>query len=132
MKRSKLLLTAGILGTLYLIYLIIYFAGGLVNAASNTEMIAGGLATAIVMPHMVCVGIAVIFNWIAWTLKARWSALVAGFLYAVSMVCMFIYALFVVIQMLLCFVAFAKMKQQQQPPVATGSYLQNSSSEQQE
>ena len=112
MKRSKLLLIAGILGGLYFIYLVTYFSGSLTNAATDSEIVAGGSATAIVMPHMVCVGIALIFNWVGWLLKARWAALVAGILYAVSIVCMFIYAPFVVIQMVLCFVSFAKMKQQ--------------------
>lgn len=125
MKRSKLLLVAGILGTLYLVYLITYFAGGLASSSSNTEVIAGGIATAVVMPHMVCVGIAVIFNWLGWAMKARWAALVAGILYAVSMVCMFIYAMFVVVQMILCFVAFAKMKKKMQTPIAAASYTQD-------
>ena len=31
-------------------------------------------------------------------------------MYAVSMVCMFMYAMFVLLEMIFCFVAFAKMK----------------------
>lgn len=113
MKRNKLLLIAAILGSLYLIYLISYFVGGMASASGGEEVVAGGLATAIVLPHMLCVGIAVIFNWIGWALKARWGALVAGILYAVSILLMFLYGLFVVAQMVLCFVAFAKMKPEQ-------------------
>ena len=110
MKRSKLLLAAAILGTLYFVYLIVYFTGGMLSSDS-TEALGAGLATALVTPHMICTGIAVLFNWIGWILKARWAALVAGILYAVAMVCMFLYAAFVVLQMIFCFVAFAKMKQ---------------------
>lgn len=110
MKKSKLLLASGILGSLYLIYLISYFAGG-ITSADGAEALGAGIATALVMPHMICVGIAVIFTWLGWALKARWAALVAGIMYAVSMVCMFIYALFVILEMIFCFVAFAKMKQ---------------------
>ena len=115
MKRSKLLLAAGIIGTLYLIYLISYFSNSMVSS-EEAEAIGAGLATALVTPHMVCVGIAVIFNWIGWAMKTRWAALVAGIMYAVSIVCMFMYALFVVLEMVFCFVAYGKMKNQPETP----------------
>lgn len=111
MKRSKLLLVAGIIGAIYLIYLFTYFTEGIVSSDNVAEALGAGLAVTLVMPHMVCAGIAVIFNWLGWGLKARWAALVAGIMYAVSMVCMFPYAKFVVLEMIFCFVAFAKMKQ---------------------
>jgi hypothetical protein len=115
MKRSKLLLAAGIIGTLYLIYLISHFSNAMVSS-DEAEAIGAGLATALVTPHMVCVGIAVIFNWLGWVMKARWAALVAGIMYAVSIVCMFMYALFVVLEMIFCFVAYGKMKNQPETP----------------
>ena len=124
MKKSKLLLAAGILGTCYLLYLVVYFAGDLISPSSATDVIASGLATALVTPHMVCVGVAVVFNWLGWALKAPWAALVAGILYAVSMVCMFLYALFVALQMIFCFVAFARMKHSQTRPVTRIGYWQ--------
>ena len=113
MKKSKLLLASAIIGTLYLIYLIIYFTGS-ISSSDGAEAIGAGIAAALVMPHMVCVGVAVLFNWIGWALKARWAALTAGIVYAVSMVCMFLYAIFVVLEMIFCFVAFAKMKNKAQ------------------
>ena len=58
-----------------------------------------------------------------WWLPA-WAALVAGILYAVSMVCMFLYALFVALQMIFCFVAFARMKHSQTRPVTRIGYWQ--------
>ena len=61
MKRSKLLLASGTIGTLYLIYLITYFTNWVVST-DGAEAIGAGLAAALVMPHMVCVAIAVIFN----------------------------------------------------------------------
>lgn len=108
-KKSKLLLVSGILGTLYLIYLITYFMGGMATD-DQAQVIAGGLATMLVMPHMLCVGVAVLFTWIGWALRARWGALVAGILYSVSILAMFIYTPFVIIQLILSFVGFAKMK----------------------
>lgn len=110
MKKSKLLLVSALLGTVYFIYLVSHFGSGL-DSADTAEAIGAGIAAALVMPHMVCVAIAALFNWLGWALKARWAALVAGIMYAVSMVSMFMYALFVAVQMILCFVAFAKMKQ---------------------
>jgi len=108
MKKNKLLLVSGILGAAYLIYLIVYFGGGIANS-DGVDAIAGGIAAAIVMPHMICAGIAALFNWIGWGMSARWAALVAGIMYVVSIFCMFIYAPFVVVQAVLCFVAFAKL-----------------------
>lgn len=109
MKKSKLLLASAILGTLYMIYLIVYFAGG-ISGSEGADSISAGIAAALVTPHAICVGVAVVFNWLGWALKARWGALVAGILYAVSIVFMFLYAPFVVLEMIFCFVAFGKMK----------------------
>ena len=109
MKRSKLLLASAILGTLYLIYLISYFTGSMA-ATDGAALVGGAIATAMVTPHMLCVGLASLFSWIGWGASLRWAALVAGILFAVSILCMFLYALFVALQMIFCFVAFAKMK----------------------
>ena len=112
MKKSKLLFVSGILGTLYLIYLRTYFVGGTASS-EGTEAFAGAVLTAfLVAPHMLFVGLAVIFTWIGFALKARWAALVAGILYSVSILLMFICAPFVLLQLIFSFVAFAKMKNQ--------------------
>lgn len=110
MKRSKLLLVAAVLSTLYTVYLVTYFGGAMNGSESSAAALGAGLATALVAPHMVVVAIATVFNWIAWALRARWAALTAGILYAVGMVVMFMYAIFVILQTIFCFVAFAKMK----------------------
>lgn len=109
MRRSKLLLVSGIISLAYFIYLIVHFMGATLSS-NSAEALGGALATAIVTPHMICVGIGVIFNFIGWALKARWAALVAGIMYSVSVLLMFIYGVFVIIQIIFCFVAFAKMK----------------------
>ena len=115
MKRSKLLLVSGIIGALYVIYLISYF-GDAVGSSEGMEAVSAGIATVLVMPHAVLVGIAVIFNWVGFALSARWGALTAGILYAVSMLLMPIYFMFVLIEMILCFVAFSKMKKASEQP----------------
>ena len=110
MKRSKLLLVSAIIGTLYVIYLISYFTGINSDPSGDSEAIGSALATAMVAPHMVLIGIAVIFNWLGFCLNARWAALVAGILYAVGMVLFIMYFMFVIVEMIMCFVAYGKMK----------------------
>ena len=109
MKKSKLLLVSGLLGTMYLLYLVSYFTG-LTNSSNVFVSIGGHFATALVMPHMLCVGLSVIFTWVGWAQNARWGALVAGIMYSVSILLMFKYAAYVILQLILSFVAFAEMK----------------------
>lgn len=63
----------------------------------------------LIMPHALLTGLAVIFNWIGWALSKRWAALTAGILYAAAILMMYIYFMFVVVEMILCFVAFAQL-----------------------
>ncbi|MBQ6349743.1 MAG: hypothetical protein IJI42_02300 [Methanobrevibacter sp.] len=109
MKRNKLLLIAAIIGTAYAIYLVTYFAGA-TGTGDNAEQAGAALATLLVMPHMAVMWLAVIFNWLGFFLKARWAALTAGILYAVAIVLFLAYFMFVIIEMILCFVAYVKMK----------------------
>ena len=108
-KKSKLLLVSWILGVLYIVYLFAYF-GGLVGNSTGGEQVGAALASAIVMPHAVCVGIAVLFNILGWSMNNRGFTLVGAILYAVSIVLMPLYFMFVIIQMILSFVGYAKMK----------------------
>ncbi|MFR3787232.1 hypothetical protein [Agathobaculum desmolans] len=110
MKKSKCLLISWILGALYSIYVIAYFFG---NTASQTDAAAAlgaGLATALVMPHMVLTVLATIFNILGWAMNKRGFALTGAILYAVAIVTMPIYFFFVIVQMVLSFVGFAKLK----------------------
>lgn len=118
MKRNKLLLAAAIIGTVYfylIFYLIYHFTGsmsvftGSMSVTDSAGTLAG-IVTELTQMHMFYVGLAALFNWIGWALRARWAALVAGILYAVSIVCMFLYAVFVLLEMIFCFVAFANMQ----------------------
>lgn len=109
-KKNKLLLISMILTGLYLIYIIAYFGGILANTGVDSyEYVGGAIASALVFPHLICVFIGFIFNCLAFFMNKRAFALVAGILYAVSMVLFMIYFLFILVQMILCFVAFAKM-----------------------
>ena len=108
-KKSKLALVSWILSLLYLIYLISYFAGS-VGATSGAEQVGAGLATAIVFPHMMSVGIGLIFNMLGSFLNNRAFVLVGAILYSVSILLFMMYFMFVIVQMILSYIAFAKMK----------------------
>lgn len=112
-KRSKLLLAAAIISTIYIIYLINHINGIFDTSDSTAETVGMAIGAAMITPHAVLVGIGTIFNWLGWALKARWGALVAGILYSVSIVAMFMYTFFVILQTIFCFVAFGRMKKQE-------------------
>lgn len=109
-KKSALLLISAILGVLYAIYLVVYFAGAASGANGTAEAIGAGIATALVMPHMICAVLAAIFNVLGWAMSSRGFALTGAILYAVAAVLFPIYAMFVLIQMILSFIGFARLK----------------------
>lgn len=109
MNRSKCLLISAIFGSLYLVYIIYYFFDA-VSSSSGSEQIGAGLAMAVVAPHIFLLGIAVLFNWIGWAIRARWAALTGGILYCVSGLLFLLYVFFVIPSIILSFVGFAKMK----------------------
>lgn len=108
-KRSVLLLIAAVLGLLYTLYSISYWS----NTGAGTdsaEAIGAGVATLLVMPHLLCAGLAALFNILAYLMRNRAFALTAGILYSVAMLLFPMYFMFTVIQAVLCFIAFARMK----------------------
>lgn len=116
-KKSKLLLISAIIGAAYMIYIIAYFAG------ATTESLGGALATALVLPHMAAVIIAVFFNVLGYIMNNRWLALASGIFYIVSLILMPIYFMFVIIEAILSFIAFAKIKKEPEIRIRRESYL---------
>ncbi len=108
-KLSKCLLISFILGALYLIYSLFYWSGAASSGTSAAEQIGAGLATAIVMPHLVATAIAVIFNGLGLFMHKRGFALTGAILYTVALVLFPVYFMFVIIQMILSYIGFAKM-----------------------
>ena len=117
-KKSKCLLVSWILGAAYVVYLIAYFFGANANTADSAEALGVGLATALVMPHLVVTLLAVIFNILGWAMSKRGFALTGAILYAVAMVLFPMYFFFVIVQMILSFVGFAKLKAKPAPAPA--------------
>ena len=109
-KKSVLLLISAILGVLYAIFIVTYFAGVGSGADGAAEAIGAGIATMLVMPHMICAVLAAIFNVLGWGMSSRGFSLTGAILYAVAAVLFPVYAMFVLIQMILSFVGFARLK----------------------
>lgn len=109
-KMSICLLISFILGVAYMVYSIVYWSGTAGTGADVAEQIGTSLATAVVMPHLIVAALAVIFNALGLFLKKRGFALTGAILYAVALVLFPVYFMFVIVQMILSFVGFAKMK----------------------
>lgn len=109
-KLSKTLLISFIVGVLYLVYSIFYWSGAASSTADAAEQIGAGIATVVVMPHLICTTLAVIFNGLGLFLRKRGFALTGAILYTVAMVLFPAYFMFVIVEMILSYVGFAKMK----------------------
>lgn len=109
-KRSKALIVATLLATVYAIYLLVYFYGVNKSADGAAEALGGAIATALVTPHMVMFIIGAIFGWLGVCLKANWGALVAAILYTVGTVLFMAYIMFGAPILILGFIGYAKQK----------------------
>ena len=108
-KRSLLLLITTALATVYTIYLFVYF-GGAVSGSEGTEQVGAAIASALVTPHAILMGLGAVFGWLGYGLKASWGALVAAILYAVGMVLFIAYIMFALPIMVLAFISYANQK----------------------
>ena len=106
-KMSKCLLISFILGVLYMLYSIYYWTGTAGSGADAAEQIGAGIATALVMPHLVCTALAVLFNGFGLFMKKRGFALTGAILYTVALV-LFPMFMFVIIEVILSFIGYAK------------------------
>lgn len=118
MKKSKLLLASWVLSILYFIYIVSYFTEN-IGSSTGTEQIGMGLAGALVLPHIVALLMGIIFNIIGWAMNKRGFALAGAILYTISLVLFPLYFMFVIVQMILSYIGYAKMKK----PVADPSAL---------
>ncbi len=108
-KRSKTLFVATALATLYVVYLISYFFGG-VASSDGAEAVGGVIATALVTPHMIMFFIGVVFGWLGVMTKKAWAALVAAIMYSVGTLFFLAYFMFGVPLLILGFVGYSKQK----------------------
>lgn len=108
-NRSKILFICALLATIYVIYLISYF-GNATGDLNSSEEIGGAIATALVTPHMIFIGVGAIFSWLGFFLKKSWSALVAAILYCIGALSFIMYFVFCIPLIILGFVGYSKQK----------------------
>lgn len=108
-KMSKLLLISLVIGVLYLVYSVSYW-GGANTVTETSAQIGAGIATVLVMPHLIFTALAVLFNALGLFLKKRGFALTGAILYTVALVLFPMYFMFVIVEMIFSYIAFAKMK----------------------
>jgi hypothetical protein len=111
-KLNTCLLIALILGVAYLVYSAVYWSGAFSSSTSAAEQAGVGIATALVMPHLVASVLAVIFNALGLFMNKRGFALTGAILYTVAIALFPLYFMYVIIQMILSYIGFAKLKSQ--------------------
>ncbi|MDO4484410.1 MAG: hypothetical protein Q4C54_08270 [Clostridia bacterium] len=92
-----------ILTVAYAIYIVAYFGN------ASTTNLGGAIATALVVPHMICVAVAAVFSLVGFFVKKRWAMLTCAILMAVAAVMFPMYAMMVIVQSILGFIAYARM-----------------------
>ena len=108
--RSKVVFVCALISTLYLIYIISYFVGINADVNDTAEAVGAGFATVLVLPHMLLLGLGVIFNWVGFGTKKNGFILAGAILYCVSALLFFIYAVFLIPSIVLGFVGYSKQK----------------------
>lgn len=113
MRRSKILLVAVIIGVISLAYTWSYIYnsvdGLFMESSYSARSLGTSIAVMLVLPHQVLATLGLLFSIIGYAANRRWGALVAGILYSVALVAMPAWFYFVVLQLILCYVAYAKM-----------------------
>lgn len=116
-KRSKIsvcLLIAAVLGFVYSFYIMWYVVADnatAVQTGGEAYALGVALATTLILPHMLCAVLAAMFNIVGFAACSRWASLTGAILYAVAGLLFFPYLPFVLVQMILSFVGFARLKE---------------------
>ena len=120
-SRNILLLIALVIAVIYFFAQVGNISSGadrVANMSAETaeqagEAIGTALGITLLMPHVILVALAVIFNAVGWFGRMRWAALTAAILYTVGGVLGLTNFLFVLAPMVLCYIASAQMKREQ-------------------
>lgn len=109
-KRSKAAFWASLIGLAYGIYLISYWSGTLATAEDDAEVIGAGIATALVLPHLIVTWIALIFGVIGFFTRKAGFLLTAAILYCVGALFFLLYAVFLIPSIVLGFIGYSVQK----------------------
>lgn len=83
-NHSKMVLVSTILVSLYAIYLMSWFYGGIVNSNSGAEAVGGMIATTVVTPHMIAIIVGAVFSAVALFANKNWAAITSCVIVFVS------------------------------------------------
>jgi hypothetical protein len=111
-NRSKAAFIAALLATAYSIYSMLYWGGvvGQTESMDAGEAIGAGIATLLVLPHLIVTVLGALFGVIAFFIRSPGLILTSAILYSVAAVLFFIYALFLVPSIVLGFVGYSNQK----------------------
>ena len=108
-NRSKTLIISMVLGVVYSIFLMSYFYDVTMNG-NGMDFIAGGIASAIVLPHMLATIAGAVFSVVAVIINKRWCALVAFIMYYVASLLFIMYAIFTLPIAIISTIGYVRMK----------------------
>jgi hypothetical protein len=112
-NRSKAAFLAALIASAYAIYSIVYWgeaAGSTQTATDSAEALGAGLATLLVLPHVIVTVLAALFGVIGFFVRSAGLILTSAILYSVAAALFFVYALFLVPSIVLGFVGYVNQK----------------------
>lgn len=101
-NKSKIAFAAALLGTLYTLYLLVYFAGG-------SDESGGTIAFAIIMPHFICNLLASIFAWFGFKGNKKGMMIASLVFFVLAIFTFFIYFAFDLPMVILSAIAISKV-----------------------
>lgn len=107
--RNRLLFVSGVIGSAYAFVPLLGIIMKYMSAGFFGRLLIESVYQGYV-PHVVCVIIAAVFNWLGYLKKVTWGALVAGIMYSVATVLGLYSVLFMAPCIALSFIAFSQMK----------------------
>jgi hypothetical protein len=111
-RRSKTAFLAWVFAGAYSLYSVVYWSGVAVETqgADAAEAFGAGLATLLVLPHVILAVVGSLFGAIGFFSRSPAFILTSAILYSVSALLFLVYAVFLVPSIVLGFVGFAKQR----------------------
>lgn len=109
-RYSVWLLISWLIGLAYLVYAIITTTGVVAQQTTQAGLLGASIGMSLIAPHLAAMALAVVFTIIGWMTNIKGLALTGAILYALAIVFFPAYFLFVIAEMALAFIGFARMK----------------------
>jgi len=115
-NRSKAAFLAALFGSAYAIYSIVYWSGAIdaTQSGDSAEAFGAGLATLLVLPHMLVTVLAALFGVIGFFVRSAGLILTSAILYSVAAALFFLYAPFLLPSIVLGFMGYVNQKKLKQ------------------